>query len=807
MRIYHNIPALTTYNALSATNRSLQSSIEKLSTGLRINSAADDAAGLAISEKMRAQINGLDQAVSNSEDGISMIQTAEGALNETHSILQRMRELSVQAANDTLTANDRQYIQLEIDQLNTEIDRIADTTQFNKKKLLDGSNSILWSTDKNSTKVNVRGGLRQIDQFGQKSVAEGNYKVTIQADPGQNQVQKSDIFKVKHENVIMNVSIATTNGLKSIEVNGLPSGNYVVGTDAITADGQASATFQTLALYAQNGGSFTSLNFSTNATSAVFNTINSNIAQNASMLFEVTKVDTAAGTVTLRVQSYELTRTGGSGSYVLETLVVAANSAVGISAAADTFTIGNLTFVGSAIGITAINQVANFKAGDKFVFGLKAGMSAVASAITNGAGPTQWNVRLSVNTVDWALGWNGSVNQEFNFFGSAFTGDEVVTFRQFYVNSTNGTTYDSQIQVTLGSDPDAITNNNAATFHAAFVGEVAYGDVALRDLDKFWDANGNFMLADPQEITLVQGDGTKTSLTLYGTDTLEQVRKKLVDAIGTGLGQAKYVGSNVDELVGYVERESGVADTDESVEGTFVIRSAVTGKNGELNFIGDESLINALSLSTIRKSKENEFTINVYDAHTGSSKVINEKITGNDLIGVIHPNVDVTFDAMADVSVTWNDGLKRFTFAEDSATYETYVHLADNTTVFQIGANEGEDMGINIGAMGVDALGTAGVLVTDRASAARSITVIDNAINRVSSQRASLGAYQNRLDHTINNLTTASTNLSAAESRIRDVDMAKEMMNFTKLQILSQAGTSMLGQANQLPQNVLSLLR
>lgn len=119
MRIYHNIPALFAYNALSNTNTALQKSINKLSTGLRINSAADDAAGLAISEKMRAQVNGLDKAVANAQDGISMIQTAEGALNETHSILQRMRELSVQAANDTLTSNDRQYIQLEVDQLRT----------------------------------------------------------------------------------------------------------------------------------------------------------------------------------------------------------------------------------------------------------------------------------------------------------------------------------------------------------------------------------------------------------------------------------------------------------------------------------------------------------------------------------------------------------------------------------------------------------------------------------------------------------------------------------------------------------------
>jgi flagellin len=116
-------------------------------------------------------------------------------------------------------------------------------------------------------------------------------------------------------------------------------------------------------------------------------------------------------------------------------------------------------------------------------------------------------------------------------------------------------------------------------------------------------------------------------------------------------------------------------------------------------------------------------------------------------------------------------------------------------------------MGINIGDMRSTALGLDSVLVTDRESAARSITVIDNAIDKVSTQRAKLGAYQNRLEHTISNLTVAGENLTAAESRISDTDMAKEMMNFTKLQIMLQAGTSMLAQSNALPQNVLTLIR
>jgi flagellin len=139
MRINHNIAALNTYRQLTIGNANAAKNMEKLSSGLRINRAGDDAAGLAISEKMRGQIRGLEMASKNAQDGISLIQTAEGALNETHAILQRMRELAVQSANDTNTEVDRQELQKEIDQLSQELSRIGATTEFNTQKLLDGS--------------------------------------------------------------------------------------------------------------------------------------------------------------------------------------------------------------------------------------------------------------------------------------------------------------------------------------------------------------------------------------------------------------------------------------------------------------------------------------------------------------------------------------------------------------------------------------------------------------------------------------------------------------------------------------------
>lgn len=155
MIINHNMAALNTHRQLSTNNTNSSKSLEKLSSGLRINRAGDDAAGLAISEKMRGQIRGLDQSNRNAQDSISLIQTAEGALNETHSILQRMRELAVQASNDTNSTTDRDEIQKEINQLTDEIDRIANTTEFNTQKLLDGTKKGLVDAAESETTLQL----------------------------------------------------------------------------------------------------------------------------------------------------------------------------------------------------------------------------------------------------------------------------------------------------------------------------------------------------------------------------------------------------------------------------------------------------------------------------------------------------------------------------------------------------------------------------------------------------------------------------------------------------------------------------
>ncbi|MCJ8343977.1 hypothetical protein MJH12_00390, partial [bacterium] len=215
-RINNNVTALVATGNLMKTNRDLTKSIERLSSGLRINRGADDAAGLTISEKLRGQIKGLNRAATNAQDGISLIQTAEGALNEDASMLNRLRELAIQSQADSLTTNDRLEIQKEVDQLVDEIDRVALTTEFNTKKLLDGTASSLVSTNSDDLKA---------FQTGNASQAAGDYNVTVDLNQaGTKQIQKSGILKSNSSGNIAGLS-TRLNDLSSVIDN---SGNNIL---------------------------------------------------------------------------------------------------------------------------------------------------------------------------------------------------------------------------------------------------------------------------------------------------------------------------------------------------------------------------------------------------------------------------------------------------------------------------------------------------------------------------------------------------------------------------------------------------
>ncbi|WJQ00100.1 flagellin [Geobacillus stearothermophilus] len=252
MRINHNIAALNTYRQLTANGLNASKSMEKLSSGLRINRAGDDAAGLSISEKMRSQIRGLEQAQRNAQDGISMLQTAEGALNEIHSIAQRMRELAVQGANDTNNDADREAILDELEQLETEINRISKTTAFNEKKLLNGDLAAKVDTS-GDIKVGVAAGTSSTISALDVSGALASETYTISIDDVNNKITLTR----SSDNVSQTLDIsALSSESKTFSFNQLGVSFTITGTNNVaelktgldsktikTAAGSAAAEF------------------------------------------------------------------------------------------------------------------------------------------------------------------------------------------------------------------------------------------------------------------------------------------------------------------------------------------------------------------------------------------------------------------------------------------------------------------------------------------------------------------------------------------------------------------------------------
>ncbi|MBR6901122.1 MAG: VWA domain-containing protein [Synergistaceae bacterium] len=763
MRISNNLPALTAFNSLNKINRALDKTIKALSTGLRINSASDDAAGFAISEKMRSQLSGLNMAIRNSQDGISFLQTAEGALGETNSMLQRMRELAVQASNDSLTSNDRQFLQLEIDELKKQIDRIADTTQFNKKRILDGSSGAIWSSSDRNVKAKINGGLTYIDDFGQKVSSEGNYRIEVEAKGGQAQVQKTNIM-----DYVDPVTQVTTRS----------------ATDP-TAAGEANVVFV--------------LDVSGSMGSEI-EKVKANIASFKSNI----EAQIGEGKVNIGICTYgSPTSTPNFVAYTYPdgSLWSSNTSEINALLAPITAPYGHDDYNGYAVQKAAETYADTYGA-NRFM--------VLVTDVDHGEhsdwyAPSQYVPEASIKS---ALECDPSTELD-NISLSVICPYPDDPTSEFYnlVNDSGGLMFQSGSDWSDGLVVDLADKiaeeTGAETIEETIVSNFPPSpDTLLSNISSFISPSGNFLLERPQQITITQGDKS-TTLTLDASDTLSSLTKKINDAIAIDLEQGKYM-TDINHFASYVSEATN--NGDEAVEGTIIIRSAIPGKAGELYFSGDEDLLNALGLNTIQESQEAQYTASVYDAHTGMAVATNVKSSAPEFKSLIPPDIDIEVDLMAGLSANWDEGTKRFMTARKDV-YTAMLHLKDNGTVFQVGANEGEDFIVQLGDFSSHALGVSSINIMTRETASRAISTIDSAISKLGSQRAKIGAYENALEHTMENLTVTSANLTNAESRIRDADMSKTMMNFVKYQILNQSGTSMLAQANQLPQSVLNLIQ
>lgn len=327
MIINHNISALNTYNKLSANNTLMNSSLEKLSSGYRINTAADDAAGLAISEKMRGQIRGLDQATDNSQDAISMTQTAEGALDETTSILQRMRELCVKASTDTLTDDNRTAVQDEMDALTSEINRIGNTTSFNTKTLLKGDGKADLAASGSVTDGNLASGATNYNDVSQATTIGSGL---VAADNG-----KSATWTLNGQQLKVTFVTDAT----------ITANSAAVDTSSITGNSVTVKINGTVA--------------NTDAGTAVTSALNSMILQNSTLKNNYTATAGAAGLVTVAA-----TTTGAFRGKDGAAAAVAFSAALATAATGGAATVGTTTYTqaNKQIDLSAVDTDAEIKA-------------------------------------------------------------------------------------------------------------------------------------------------------------------------------------------------------------------------------------------------------------------------------------------------------------------------------------------------------------------------------------------------------------------------------------------------------------
>lgn len=707
MVVQHNMNALNAYNKLNVNVNGLKKSSEKLSSGYRINRAGDDAAGLAISEKMRSQIRGLTQAKRNSQDGISMIQTFEGAAQETHAILQRMKELAAESANGTYdNSTDRAAIQLEFDQLNDELNQIADT-DFNGTVVLNGGQmadgltqvdgefnyankeSQILAKAKEALRADITAANKSITDA-QKAMKTEKFDLSAKGDaPEWNSVDDNKYNKTAADELWKKL--------------GIVDGANNVDTSAIT---EVTATFKY------------------NSTDKKWE-VDSIVGNNGA------SYDVAALETKVADNNNSTTATGLGGFYV------------GVA--------NGTTFTTTSKTVNAIFDATNAKDGD-----------TVTLTFTNGA-----NTQLAPKNAGWA---ENSVSID-DKGGSPLAAPTVAL----------NTLTDADINKEIADKFNALNGQSIEISYSdlqnAATPSITIGGTAL---------TGNAIKTAGDTVTIngqnyfIKGDDDANSdvISIFDKDG----GKKLMDI-------------TVTTSVGYGTGAAG-AGTVGKVSATLALDTALyTDSSAAVDVTVGENT----ALSTSEKCQKQ-----IADARDQLAKLADYNITDYDSAKAYLTSKGVS------ISDSFDNSTARMTYT-DNLTLQTGARTKDSVNfTFNYNTDKTADMGelkanLNISAR-ADGLNTENLSLANQDDANYAIDQIDKAINKVSMVRASFGSIQNRLEHKIENLTTTNENLTEAESTIRDTDMASEMLNYTKYNILQQAAQSMLAQANQQPQSVLQLL-
>ncbi len=609
MRINYNVSSIIARNALNNNDKRVAASTQKLSSGYKISSAADNAAGLAIARKMNAQIRSLQQANRNANDGLSIVNTADGAMAEMHDIMQRMNELAIQSANGTNAESDREMIQKEIDQLVGEIDRIASTTQFNAKSLLDGSFAFKSYTNAENIKVKAY----------TEGVASGTYAI-------------GKLTYYHYED--------TTTQYKTEEIKEKDTDGKVV-----------------------------------------------NVSYSSSKV---------------KVTENERYEIDNEKDNVLNSLVTSAS-------------------IGA---YESINQIKAFPDGSKVLIEDE---NIVIKAQNDFEIKIKVNDREPLGTVTSSIsnqnGTKGVISKEKEYKNDV-TGSSAITTTSY----SAVTTYRNI----------AVTGPNGKRY-----------DISEINFFENVDSNGNPL-----------GDGSNQIYTGNKGDKGRDLRDDFVEYF-----KEKNPGCSINiDKVEYDDRSTPAKFT--------VTYTTMDGKTNE-------------------KTPGNTAEFELYQERNDHGVVMETQKKLD----------DYKYSETTTIRTKYEIGNNS---VDDCITLDV---TGMGAMIVQVGANEGQYMELEFPALKAEDLGLDKVDLTTEESARLSIDMIGDAINELSSVRAKIGAYANRLEHTITNLDTSEENITSAYSRIMDVDMATEMTEYSTVQVLVQASTSMLAQANERPQQVLQLLQ
>ncbi|HOP06909.1 MAG TPA: flagellin [candidate division Zixibacteria bacterium] len=723
LRINHNLAALNAHRNLINTTSDLNDSMQKLSSGYRINKGSDDPAGLVISEQFRAQIAGLERAISNSEGSVSMIQTAEGALTEINSLLTSMRELAIHAANEGFNDADQLAAdQAEIRNAIATINRIAANTQFGTKNLLDGSKeNVATITSPNISDVTLTN----------SNLRDGTYSLSA--------VKTADAT-AELNTTSYGISLANTDG----DPYNLDEG--VHNLDVVQSSDVASKTGSAMSITDAWGNGLQVIDGA--ATKATVS---------ATGQFTAGAGNTGTYTFILNVQENGSTPIGNQ-SFTIS---------IGASDTASTVK----TKLESAIG--ANSELSNIEVGTSYDAS-SGGTKFSFSYADEGA---QYSLRAEASSTD-------ATASTLNFAQQSNRGasDAHLTFTTV---TANGTQTSQQIDVTNGtyttmSDlADEINTQLLAIF-----GTVANGS-GENDISVAVSNNNRLQFS-----TLDEGSDYSIKFEAEAGNNSEDLGNVL------GLTADTQANAGTDAIIDF----NGYANTITSVE---------YGQTG------------TATLWTADYGEADQGTLDVILASAA-----NGIDTGNMLLTTTATKFAVQLDGGTAVEAT--AGVDAVVYSADRSEWITVnygltseggnetISNTDQSLVFQIGGNVGQTANISLRNMAATALGMniAGNMfsslseidVTTAEGAQDAQAIIDQAINEVSTTRGTLGSFQkNTLESNLRNLRIAAQNLTSSESSIRDTDMASEMSEFTKNQILMQAGTAMLAQANQVPQVVLSL--